>query len=298
MSQGVEVSMRALVTGHLGYIGGNFVKKWEERGHTWVGYDMENNWEFDLSDRIKPLFINHKNQPIDVVIHFAAIPRVAFSVEQPVLVMKNNVISTTRVLDWARKENIPVVYSSSSSVVGNGDGPASPYALSKYVGEMETLLYNRLYGLKTVALRYFNVYSYDQEADSEYATVVCNWKKFITEGRTPFITGDGEQRRDMTHVDDIVSANIFCAENIDKDELWGHWYDIGSGENISLNELKEIVLQYFPEQKFDYVEPRAGDVMLTKADLSKFGKHGWKSRVDLQTGLHSVYRTLKEELGK
>ena len=290
--------MRALVTGHEGYIGGNFVKKWEERGHTWVGYDMKNNHEFNLAHKVKELHINHHTNPIDVVIHFAAIPRVAFSVEYPRLVMSNNVNSTTNVLNWAKKEGIPVVYSSSSSVVGNGNGPASPYALSKYVGEMETLLYNQLYGLKTVALRYFNVYSYDQEADSEYATVVCNWKKFITEGKTPFITGDGEQRRDMTHVDDIVSANIFCAENIDKDELWGHWYDIGSGENISLNELKEIVLQYFPGQKFDYVEPRAGDVMLTRADLAKFGQHGWKSKVDLQTGLHSVYRTLKEELSK
>ncbi len=290
--------MRALVTGHLGYIGGNFVKKWEERGHTWTGYDCKDNHEFDLVRGIKGLHVNHQVDPIDVVVHFAAIPRVAFSVEFPRVVMNNNINSTTTVLDWAKKNNIPVVYSSSSSVVGNGDGPASPYALSKYVGEMETLLYNRLYGLKTVALRYFNVYSYDQEANSEYATVVCNWKKFITEGKIPYITGDGEQRRDMTHVDDIVSANIFCAENIGKDDLWGHWYDIGSGQNISLNEMKEIVLQYFPEQRFDYVEPRAGDVMFTEADLSKFKAHGWESKVSLKEGLNSVYRTLKEELGR
>ena len=290
--------MRALVTGHLGYIGGNFVKKWEERGHTWTGYDYKGNHEFDLARGIKGLHINHHVNPIDVVLHFAAIPRVAFSVEYPRMVMNNNINSTTVVLDWAKKNNIPVIYSSSSSVVGNGDGPASPYALSKYVGEMETLLYNRLYGLKTVALRYFNVYSYDQVADSEYATVVCNWKKFISEGRVPYITGDGEQRRDMTHVDDIVSSNIFCAENIDKDDLWGHWYDIGSGQNISLNEMKEIVLQYFPGQKFDYMEPRPGDVMFTEADLDKFKAHGWKSKVSLEEGLNSVYRTLKEELGK
>lgn len=287
--------MRALVTGHLGYIGGNFVKKWEQLGHTWVGYDMKNNHEFDLSRGVKQLYINHENNPIDVVVHFAAIPRVAFSVEQPVYVMQNNVMSTTNVLNWARQHNIPVIYSSSSSVVGNGHGPASPYALSKYVGEMETLLYNRLYGLKTVALRYFNVYSYDQVADNEYATVVCNWKKYITEHKTPFITGDGEQRRDMTHVDDIVSANIFCAENINKDDMWGHWYDVGSGENISLNELKEIVLKYFPNQDFDYVAPRPGDVMLTKADLSKFKKHGWNSKIKLKEGLSKVYERLSNE---
>jgi UDP-glucose 4-epimerase len=288
--------MRALVTGHLGYIGGNFVKKWEELGHTWVGYDYAENHAFDLTHGIKGLHVNHEVNPIDVIVHFAAIPRVAFSVEHPRLVMSNNINSTSVVLDWARKKKIPVIYSSSSSVVGNGADPTNPYALSKYVGELETLLYNELYGLKTVALRYFNVYSYDQEANSEYATVVCNWKKFITEGRVPYITGDGEQRRDMTHVDDIVSANIFCAENIDKEDLWGHWYDIGSGENISLNELKEIVLQYFPNQVFNYVDPRIGDVLLTKADLSKFAAHGWKSKIPLEPGLNSIYETLKEEL--
>ena len=257
---------------------------------------MKECWTFDLSLGVKEIAINHQNNPVDVVVHFAAIPRVGFSVEHPTLVMKNNVISTTNVLNWAKNQGIPVIYSSSSSVVGNGKGPASPYALSKYVGEMETLLYNQLYGLKTVALRYFNVYSYDQEADSEYATVVCNWKKYIMEGRTPYITGDGEQRRDMTHVDDIVSANIFCAENINKDDLWGQWYDIGSGDNISLNELKQIVLKHFPDLNFDYIEPRPGDVMLTKADLSKFKLHGWESKVNLSEGLDSIYRTLKKEI--
>ena len=288
--------MRALVTGHLGYIGGNFIKKWEELGHTWVGYDHKNNHEFNICNGIKGLYVGHEINPIDVVAHFAAIPRVAFSVEYPRLVMENNVNSTTVVLDWAKKNNVPVIYSSSSSVVGNGDGPASPYALSKYVGEMETLLYNKLYGLKTVALRYFNVYSYDQKADSEYATVVCNWKKFITEGKTPFITGDGTQRRDMTHVDDIVSANIFCAENISDKNLWGTWYDIGSGDNISLLELATIVGEYFPGIKFNFVEPREGDVMYTEADLQKFKSLGWQPKVMLQDGLRAVFKRLKEDL--
>ena len=289
--------MKALVTGNEGYIGGNFTKEWEKRGHTWIGYDNKSNWNFDLADGIKELYLDHQHNPIDVVIHFAAIPRVDFSVKHPTVVMKNNIVSTTNVLDWARNNKVPVIYSSSSSVVGNGDGPASPYALSKYVGELETLLYYRLYGLKTVALRYFNVYSYDQQADSEYATVVCNWKKYLSENKRPYITGDGEQRRDMTHVEDIVSANIFCAENIDKEDLWGNWYDIGSGENISLNELKNIVLQYFPNQEFDYIEPRPGDVMYTKADIDKFNVHGWKSKVKLSDGLNAIFKTLKEEIG-
>ncbi len=287
--------MRALVTGHKGYIGGNFVKQWEDLGHEWVGYDYEggNLPLYDLTKEVRGDLVGD----VDVVFHFAAIPRVAYSVENPSLVMENNIVSTSKVLEFAKNKNIPVIYSSSSSVVGNGEGPASPYALSKYVGEMESLLYHRLYGLKTVALRYFNVYSYDQIADSEYATVVCNWKKYITEGNNPFITGDGEQRRDMTHVDDIVSANIFCAENIDNDKLWGQWYDVGSGENISLNGLKQIVLNHFPDVVFDYIAPRPGDVMYTEADVQKFKHLGWSPRVSLHEGLDRVYTRLKEALG-
>ena len=92
--------MRALVTGDLGYIGGNFIKKWEELGHTYVGYDMAYNHEFDLSMKVKELHVNHKSRPIDVVVHFAAIPRVEFSVQHPNIVMRNNINSTTNVLQW------------------------------------------------------------------------------------------------------------------------------------------------------------------------------------------------------
>ncbi len=288
--------MKALVTGYRGYIGSNLIRALNDKGIDWIGVDLKDGHAAD--DLCKGIAHWVKQNKIDVIFHLAAIPRVAYSVENPLEVMKNNINSTSVVLEYAKENNIPVIYSSSSSVVGNGSGPASPYALSKYVGEMETLLYNKLYGLKTVALRYFNVYSYDQVADSEYATVVCNWKKHITSPElTPYITGTGEQRRDMTHVEDIVSANIFCAENIENEELWGEWYDVGSGENISLNELKDIVLKYFPSQKFEYVPARAGDVMYTKADLNKFKKHGWSSEVPLREGLCSVYERLKNETG-
>lgn len=291
--------MRALVTGHKGYIGSHLFKKLEDLGHVVAGIDKKgctiDGKEMPGEDLCKGIPIDFYSFMPDVVFHLAAIPRVGYSVENPVVVMENNVISTSKVLKFAKYSKCPVIYSSSSSVIGNGKGPASPYALSKYVGEMETLLYNDLYGVKTVALRYFNVYSYDQKADSEYATVVCNWKKYILEGRTPYITGDGEQRRDMTHVEDIVSANIFCANNISNHDLWGNWYDVGSGNNISLNELKDIVKKYFPNQDFEYRPARQGDVNFTKADLSKFERHGWKANIDLELGLKQVYARLFDE---
>jgi nucleoside-diphosphate-sugar epimerase len=293
--------MKAIITGHKGYIGGNLYKELLRQGHEVAGIDLKGcsigGKELPGEDICDGFPVDFYEFHPDVIFHLAAIPRVEYSVQNPVIVMKNNVLSTSVTMKFAKFVGAPVVYSSSSSVVGNGSGPCSPYALSKYVGEMEALMYTELYKVKAIALRYFNVYSYDQEADSEYATVVCNWKKYILEGRTPYITGDGEQRRDMTHVDDVVSANIFCANNINKEDLWGHWYDVGSGENISLNELKEIVKKHFPGQSFDYRPPRAGDVDLTKADLSKFNSHGWNSKVKLSKGLSAVYeRLLNEDL--
>lgn len=292
--------MKVLITGHKGYIGGNLVRTLEKNpSYTIAGIDLEgctlNGKELPGSDLCDEIPIEFYEFEPDIVFHLAAIPRVEYSVQKPVTVMKNNIISTSKVLKFAKHLGIPVIYSSSSSVVGNGNGPESPYALSKYVGEIESLMYNRLYGIKTVALRYFNVYSYDQQADTEYATVVANWKKYILQGRTPFITGTGEQVRDMTHVEDIVSANIFCAENVGNENLWGNWYDVGSGDNISLNELKNIVTKHLPDQEFEYRPPRPGDVDYTKADLSKFNKQGWNSKIDLHTGLEGVFERLSNE---
>ena len=150
--------MRALITGYRGYIGTNLFNKLNDKGIDWIGIDIKDGYADDDLCRITRIPDRIRDFDPDVVFHLAAIPRVAYSVENPLEVMKNNIVSTSIILEYAKEKNIPVIYSSSSSVVGNGDGPASPYALSKYVGELETLLYNKLYGLKTVALRYFNVY--------------------------------------------------------------------------------------------------------------------------------------------
>lgn len=223
----------------------------------------------------------------DFIFHLAAIPRVMYSVENPVHVMNNNVHSTSLVLEFAKKVGAKVIYSSSSSVVGNGEGPESPYALSKYVGEIETLMYKKLYDLDTVALRYFNVYSVDQVADGPYATCVANWRRFIKEGKTPYITGDGNQRRDMAHVTDVVSANIFCMENMN--QATGKVYDVGTGNNISLNEMKELVLESLPELEFEYVEDRPGDVKLTKADIQPLVDLGWQPEVTISEGVKECF---------
>ena len=159
---------------------------------------------------------------------------------------------------------------------------------------METKLYSDLYGIDTVNLRYFNVYSPDQQADSPYATAVANWMRYIREDKNPFITGDGEQRRDMAHKSDVVAANIFAMEY--KGEFAGQNFDVGTGANISLNEMKGIVHDHFPDVKFDYVDERKGDVMVTKANMQPLKELGWEPKIDIKQGISKCFEILKGQM--
>ena len=284
---------RCLVTGHKGYIGSKVYARLKELGHEVQGIDLFEGNDIlaifkeysDGSGRFHPYYYDFKPE---YVFHLACIPRVVYSVENPAKTMKNNVLAATYVLNFARKIGAKrVIYSGSSSVVGNGNGPSSPYGLQKLISEMECKLYSDLYGLDTVSLRYFNVYSPDQEAAGPYATAIANWMQCIRSGKTPYITGDGEQRRDMLHVSSAVDANIFCMEC--ENNFNGQHFDVGTGTNISLNEIKNIVHLFHPKTKFDYVDPRPGDVIFTKADTSAMAEIGWKAKISIHEGVRGCF---------
>lgn len=291
---------RCLVTGHRGYIGSKLYAKLQDLGHEVQGADLFEGHNIlrdfkeysDGSDRFHPHYYNFKPE---YVFHLACIPRVAYSVEEPVKTMENNVLATTLILNFAHKVGAKrVIYSGSSSVVGNGSGPTNPYGLQKLISEMECKLYSDLYGLDTVSLRYFNVYSSCQKADGPYATAIANWMKYIREGKNPFITGDGEQSRDMAHLEDVVSANIFA---MDYDGNFnGRNFDIGTGDNISLNDIKNIALEYFPNVEFDYIEDRKGDVLHTKGVIEPLNKLGWYPKININEGVNNCFKELKNEL--
>ena len=143
-------------------------------------------------------------------------------------------------------------------------------------------------------MRYFNVYSKDQKAEGPYATAISNWMRFIREDKVPFITGTGEQRRDMLHVSDAVAANIFAMNS--KQPFRGATFDAGTGTNISLNEVKEIVKEYFPEVQFEYIDERPGDVMLTQANILPLAERGWTVKVSVNEGISDCFSNLKKEL--
>ena len=284
---------KCLVTGHKGYIGSRLFKKLQDLGHEVMGIDLAAEIPQDIikylaedSDgSFHPYFASFEPE---YIFHLACWPRIGLCLEKPVATMYNNVLAGSIVLNFARKLNSVkrVIYSSSSSVMGNGNGPTNPYALQKLITEKECGIYSDVYDLDTVCLRYFNVYSEDQRADGPYATAIANWRRTLLEGDVPFITGDGEQRRDMVHVDDVVSANIHCMEH--SDSFNGAVFDVGTGNNISLNEVKEIVLEYH-DVDFKYVAPRPGEVTTTCANTAPLSAVGWTAAISIRNGINKCF---------
>tara|TARA_R110002020_G_scaffold421418_4_gene630522 strand:- start:11956 stop:12837 length:882 start_codon:yes stop_codon:yes gene_type:complete len=291
---------RCLVTGHKGYIGSRLYSKLQELGHEVLGVDLKEETPHDVRTVLRedsdgafhPYYYDF--QP-EYIFHLACFPRVGYSIDHPVKTAENNILAGCIVLNFARKVGSVkrLIYSSSSSVKGDDGVPISPYALQKYTTELECRIYSQIYDLDTVSLRYFNVYSPDQPADGPYATAISNWMKAIRHQASPFITGDGEQRRDMIHVDDAVDANIFCMNY--NQQFEGDVLEIGTGKNISLNEVRDIVCEYFPGLQFDSLPPRLGDVRETLANLEPAALYGWNPAISLRAGIHECFERLSNE---
>ena len=272
--------MKILVTGYKGYIGNNIFSTLKKQKYDVHGIDLK-----DGEDILHCL----PNETFDYVFHLAACPRVDYSVKKPAYTMKQNVLVTSTLLEWAKDHGVKrVIFSSSAAVNGNGDGiPQSPYGLHKLVNEMECRLYSQLYGLDTVCLRYFNVYSEDQVYGGSYSTVICAWLEMIKQGKPLRIDGDGEQTRDLVHVNDIVSANIFCMEY--QGVFNGKWFNIGSGTSVSLNHIKRLIDQNY-DVIWKHMPERVGDIKESQADISELRKLGWEPKVTIEEGLKKCFK--------
>jgi len=271
--------MKILVTGYKGYIGSHIYSELKKQNYEVQGIDL-----IDGEDILHCL----PEENFDYVFHLAAVPRVGYSVEMPSYTLKQNVLVTSVLLEWAKKHSVKrVIFSSSSAVNGNGDGiPLSPYGLHKLMNEMECRLYSKLYGLDTVCLRYFNAYSEDQKYGGTYTTAICAWMEMIEKNKPLRIDGDGKQTRDLVHVEDIVSANIFCMNH--KEDFCGKHLNVGSGTSVSLNYIKNFI-DAKHEVKWTYAPERIGDVKHTKADISELKKIGWRPVVSIQDGLKRCF---------
>jgi len=242
----------------------------------------------------------------EVVFHLAALPSVPRSVQDPLTSHASNVTGLLNVMLAARDAGVRrVVYASSSSVYGADPTlpkredmtplPISPYAVAKLAGEGYCRAFGEVYGLQTVAIRYFNVFGPRQDPRSQYAAVVPNFISALLRGEPPVIHGDGEQSRDFTYVENIVNANLLA---LDAERAAGHVYNAACGEAITVNGLvAELREQLGSDVAPVYLPGRAGDVRHSRADISAARRDlDYRPTVLLREGLSRTIAHIREEV--
>jgi nucleoside-diphosphate-sugar epimerase len=230
------------------------------------------------------------------IFHVGALPSVARSVMDPLMTHEVNVNGTLKLLLAAREAGVErVVFSSSSSVYGNTPVlpkqedmmpyPLSPYALSKLTGEHYLRIFYQLYGIRTFALRYFNVFGPRQDPASQYAAVIPLFVNAYRNDQAPVIHGDGEQTRDFTFVDDVVAGNLCCLTA--PDAAAGGVFNLAWGHRISINSLAAKIGALMGKSlEPEHVAPRAADVRDSQADSTRARELlGWQPQVTFDEGL-------------
>ncbi len=305
-----------LVTGGAGFIGSHITEALVKRGdrvrvldNLMTGHrhnlaHLADKIEFIEGDIRDAEATRKAMEGIQIVFHEAAIPSVPRSVSDPQLNHDANVNGTFNVLMAARDAGVKrVVYAASSSAYGDTEvlpkqeamlpSPLSPYAAAKLFGEYYCQVFTRVYGLETVALRYFNVFGPRQDPTSPYSGVISKFVTTLLKGETPVIFGDGEQSRDFTYVANVVDANLRAAE---APEASGHVMNLGIGQRITLNRLlAELQKILGTDLQPTYRETRAGDVRHSLADISRAANLlGYRPLVELAEGLEYTVSWYKE----
>jgi UDP-glucose 4-epimerase len=308
------MARRVLVTGGAGFIGSNLVRALLEQGDDVRVLDnfstgrrpnfdgVEEDIEVVEGELRSYERVHNAVRGTELVFHLGALPSVPRSVHDPLTTSAVNIEGTLNVLLAARDEGIRrVVFASSSSVYGNTDtlpraevqavAPLSPYAVAKLAAESYCLSFHRVYGLETVALRYFNVFGPRQDPLSQYSAVVPLFVRAIAEGRAVGIHGDGNQVRDFTYVGNVVAANLLAAE---ADGAAGRVLNVATGEGVSVNGLADAIGRVLGRNvERDYLPERPGDVRDSWADVSAAAETlGWRPTVGLEEGLERYAESL------
>jgi UDP-glucose 4-epimerase len=290
---------KSLVTGGAGFIGSNLVDRLIDLEHEVVVIDNESaecNEKFYWNDEAE----NHKldicdyeftrdlYEGVDYVFHLAAESRLQPAILNPINAVMKNAVGTCTVLQCAREAGVKkVMYSSTSSAYGLNKFPnyetdpndcLNPYSVSKVSGEELCKLYAKLYGLKTVIFRYFNVYGDRSPTTGQYAPVIGIFKKQKGNNESLTVVGDGLQRRDFVNVQDVVNANVMAMFANLEDSCYGEVYNIGSGENISILEIAKMI-----SDNYIHISPREGEARTTLANIDKVRKtFEWEPKIKIE----------------
>ena len=302
--------MTIMVTGGAGFIGSNLVKNLlETTDHEVVVVDRNavNIGRLEkLTSDCREFTVVHEcynnvagsiigeHEP-ETVVHLAAVPRVAFSVEHPSSTTYENTYLTTKLLSKCKDSNCVkrFVFASSSSVYGGAKvlptpethplDPKSPYALQKKTCEEYCKMFSSLYDLDTVCLRFFNVFGPEQYVDSPYATVISNWFNCLKNGKPLLLEDDGQQSRDFSYVDNVTEA-IKCVSFADE-KFNGDVFNVGNNKQTSLNDILDWLYKEGYRYEVEDLPARLGDVKHTRADISKLQKLGYSPVCDVWEGM-------------
>ena len=286
--------MKILVTGGAGFIGTNLIKRLLSEGHNVHSLD---NYDSGLEDNHQPKcnYISadieqleyYKGDGFDLCYHLAAQSRVQPSFDEPTESFRVNVRGTEAVMEWARHNNVKVVYAGSSSK--HHDPTDSPYAMYKYLGEEVCKLYRNSFDVNVRICRFYNVYGPGESLDEKNGNVIGIWRSKIEkdpEWAILQIVGDGEQRRDFTHVDDIVDGLIKISETEDiHEDAW----ELGTGVNYSINELSDMFTEKYPSIQFEYIQEQKGNYRETlNTNKDAIDRLGWKPQDKLEDYIKSL----------
>ena len=309
-----------LVTGGAGFIGSNIVEELVRRGERVRILDnfstgkRENialfleDVELIESDLRHLDTVRQATEGVDYILHQGAIPSVPKSIDNPLATDESNVRGTLNLLVAARDARVKrVVYASSSATYGDTPtlpktermkpAPLSPYAVSKLAGEHYCQVFYQVYGLETVALRYFNVFGPRQDPTSQYAAVIPKFVTAMLRGEHPVIYGDGEQTRDFSHVTNVVQANLLAAT---VPGVGGQVFNIACGQRYNLLELVATINRILGTDIAPvHTAPRAGDIKHSLADIARAREMlGYQVEVEFEEGLRRLIVWYKEHEGQ
>jgi len=297
--------VKILVTGGVGFIGTNLIKRLLDDGHEVVSLDNYSTGKIqneqdgckyitcELSDDIARHgawgLVHFQLDKPDVIFHLAALPRIQASFENPNEVFKSNVISTQNILDWAKDKDIPVVFAGTSSV--HGDKYANPYTFTKWQSELMFKMYHKLFNVRMSICRFYNVYGPHMIYEGPYSLVIPIFENQYFKGEPLTITNDGEQRRDFTHVNDIVDGLIKCGDrlsDVNFEQINGLEFEFGCGKNYSINELANMFGESYPKK---YIPARDGEMRETLCESKKERDLlDWEPTHDLETYIKGLVK--------
>ena len=304
---------KILITGVAGFIGSNLADRLlKVGGYRVIGIDnlsygvkeqIPSGVEFNNID-VRSSEIHQYFEDIDYVFHFAAKNSINDCQKDPIETADINIMGTINIFEAVRKFSVKKIIYAESSAIYEGsemfptlerdEHPRSFYAISKYTTKYFADAYYRFYGIKSTALRYFNVYGPRQDYRRSIPPLFSAFIINILKGKQPHIYGDGSKRRDFIYIDDINDFHVLCMEN---DQTTGQVFNLGSGINYSVNEIYDIIKGLLKtEIKPIYEDDLPGEAFENLADISAAKKMGWSPSTDIMAGMLESINYIRSEI--